>query len=286
LLNTEANLKNIPMEGTRSATRRTLKTIRNCARHALTLQIVLLGAVSSVIPISQAQAEPQQAGFSVSVAGHAGERRALVCAPKGSPPFAAVVFNHGSIVDMLGWPGAAQRGYRLDRVCEALAAEGYFAFAPIRENVARGRGFNSYEEAYREIVGQAVDHVKALPEVDGSRVALVGFSMGGLTTFKVALERSDLGAVALLAPAAGRGLLGEAAKRADSINAPMLVMVEQSDSAPILRGVGILEKALVTRGKPLRLVRYDRGGGHELFYDVGYWWGDLKAFLNEHLAPR
>ncbi len=240
----------------------------------------------SVMLISRAQAEPQQLSFPVKIAERAGERRALVCAPKGPPPFAAVVFNHGSIVDMMGWPGATQRGYRLDRVCEALAAEGYFVFAPIRENSARGRGFQDYEDAYREIVLQAIDHVKALAGVDSSRIALAGFSMGGLVSFKVALERNDLRAVALLAPAFGRGLLGEAATSADRISAPVLVMVEQSDGAPILRGVGILEQALGSRGKPLRLVRYDRGGGHELFYDVGHWWEDLKAFLREHLVAR
>ncbi len=243
-------------------------------------------AIMSAALISPGQAEPRQQTFPVKLAERASERRALLCAPKGPPPFAAVVLNHGSIVDMLGWPGATQRGYRLDRVCEALAAEGYFVFAPIRENSARGRGFQEYEDFYREIVMQAIDHVKALPEVDSSRIALAGFSMGGLVSFKVALERDDLRALALLAPAFGRGLLGEAAKSADRINAPVLVMVERSDAAQILRGVDILEKALGSRGKSLRLVRYDRGGGHELFYDVGYWLDDLKAFLHEHLVAR
>ena len=56
--------------------------------------------------------------------------------------------------------------------------------------------------------------------------------------------------------------------------------------ASIRRGVDFLERALVSRGKALRMVRYDRGGGHELFYDVGYWWDDFQAFLQAHLAPR
>lgn len=35
-----------------------------------------------------------------------------------------------------------------------------------------------------------------------------------------------------------------------------------------------------------RVIRYNKGGGHKLFYDVGYWWDDFKAFLREHLeAP-
>jgi len=285
----ETNVDNTLGRAAGSAARAGCESIRRCASYALIRRIpifVLVGTFIFVGLISPAQAEPQQLSFPVKIAGRVDERRALVCAPKGQPPFAAVVFNHGSIVDMLGWPGATQRGYRLDRVCEALAAEGYFVFAPIRENSARGRGFQEYEDAYREIVLQAVDHVKTLVGVDGSRIALAGFSMGGLVSFKVALERSDLRAVALLAPAFGRGLLGEAAKSAENISAPVLVMVEQSDGAPILHGVGILEKALSSRGKPLRLIRYDRGGGHELFYDVGYWWDDLKAFLHEHLAAR
>jgi dienelactone hydrolase len=248
---------------------------------------VLLPALAcAIIAAFPALAEPQQQSFPVTIAGSATERRALVCTPKGPPPFAAVVFNHGSIVDMLGWPGATQRNYRLDRVCEAIAAEGYLVFAPIRETGARGRGFQDYENFYFDVVTQALDHVKRLPGVDGSRVALAGFSMGGLVSFKVALERSDLKAIVLLAPASGRGLLGEASKSADKLGAPVLLMVEQGDSAPILRGVGFLENQLGSRGKPLRLVRYDRGGGHELFYDVGYWMDDLKPFLREHLAPR
>jgi len=283
------NLNNILVKGAGPTVQGAREPVRRCASRALIRRILVLASAGAVMPVMlnfPAQAEPQQVSFPVKVAERAGERRALVCAPKGPPPFAAVVFNHGSIVDMMGWPGATQRGYRLDRVCEALAAEGYFVFAPIRENSARGRGFQDYEDAYREIVLQAIDHVKTLAGVDSSRIALAGFSMGGLVSFKVALERSDLRALALLAPAFGRGLLGEAAKSADRISAPVLVMVEQSDGAPILRGVGILEQALGSRGKPLRLIRYDRGGGHELFYDVGYWWDDLKAFLHEHLVAR
>ena len=239
-----------------------------------------------------AHAEPQEQTFAVKLGSAAGERRALVCRPKGPPPYAAVVFNHGSIVDMMGWPGAAfqlrgrGRGYRLDRVCDSLAAAGYLAFAPIRENAARGPGFQAYEDVYREIALQAIDHVKRMPEADPSRIALAGFSMGGLVSFAAAIERTDLRAVALLAPAAGRGKLGEVAKGADRIGAPVLAMIEKSDSPQIHTSIAILEQALGSHGKALRLVRYDRGGGHELFYDVDYWWDDFRAFLHEHLGQR
>lgn len=224
--------------------------------------------------------------FPVKLGERADQRSALVYAPKGQGPFAAVVFNHGSIVDGWGWPGASQQGYRLDKVCEKLAAEGYFVFAPIREKYPRGKGFMSYEDTYRETVLQAIDHVKTLPEVDKTRIALVGFSMGGLISFKVAQERKDLNAVALLAPAGGRGLLVQATADVARLSAPLLVMVEQSDDWFILEGVAAIEKETRAHGKPLRLVRYNRGGGHKLFYDVGYWWDDLAVFLREHLGKR
>jgi dienelactone hydrolase len=91
-------------------------------------------------------------------------------------------------------------------VCEKLAEDGFFAFIPVRGNAPRGRAFQSYEDAYCEILSQAVDYVKKLPEVNASHIALAGFSMGGLVSFKVSLEHSDLRAVALLAPAFGHGL--------------------------------------------------------------------------------
>jgi dienelactone hydrolase len=229
---------------------------------------------------------PQRWSFPVKLGERADERSALVCAPKGEGPFPAVVFNHGSIVDGWGWPEASQRGYRLDKVCEKLAAEGYFVFAPIREKYPRGKRFMSYEETYREIVLQAIDHVKTLHQVDSTRVALVGFSMGGLVSLKVALERRDLRAVALLAPAFGHGLLAETATDIDGLSAPMLVMVEESDAPHILQGVAAIENGARAQGKPVRVVRYNRGGGHELFYDVGYWWKDLASFLHEHLDKR
>lgn len=231
-------------------------------------------------------ADPQLREFQVKLEAGAEKRNALVCAPQGPGPHPAVVFNHGSIVDGWGWPGAAQRGYRLDHVCEKLAAEGYFAFAPIREASARGKGYMSYDDVYRIVVLQAIDYVMALPEVDRARVALAGFSMGGLVSFRVAIERKDLRAVALLAPAFGRGLLAKAAQNIERVEPSLLVMIEESDARPIHQGVTALEASARDAGKQIRLVRYNRGGGHELFYSVGYWWEDFAQFLREHLGKR
>lgn len=212
------------------------------------------------------------------------QRDALLCRPEGKGPFPAVVFNHGTIVDQSGWPGAATRGYRMDLICQALAADGFLAFLPIREKRPRGMKHMSYEEYYRDVVSRAVDHVKGLPDVDRARIALVGFSMGGFTSLKVAVERRDLKALLLLAPATVHGLLGEAAKNVGSLNAPVLLLVETSDEGHILKGAANLEQALQKHGKKARVIRYNRGGGHKLFYTVDYYWPDVRAFLHENLG--
>ncbi|TAK03152.1 hypothetical protein EPO44_07665 [bacterium] len=212
------------------------------------------------------------------------KRDALLCRPDGEGPFPTVIFNHGSIVDALGWPRAASRGYSLDAICQTLAEDGFLALAPIREKVPRGRGYMSYDERYREVVARAIDHVKTLRDADPSRIALMGFSMGGLTSLKVAVERTDLKAVLLLAPAWGRGLLADEVQNVPSLNAPVLLLVEAGDEPQILKGVAVLGKAFQAHKKEVRIIRYNRGGGHELFYKVDYYWVDVRDFLREKLG--
>lgn len=226
-------------------------------------------------------AEPSKVVFPI-VGGE--QRDALLCRPAGSGPFPAVVFNHGSVVDMYGWPGARTEGYFLDTVCQAFAQDGYLTFAPIREKRAQGKNATVYREIYGQVVSSALDHVKTLPEVDASRIVLAGFSMGGFTSFKVALERQDLKALVLLAPATVHGLLGSVAKKAGALSAPVLLLTEAHDARHILEGAALLERAFQTHKKEARVIRYDRGGGHELFYNVGYYWEDVRTFLREHLG--
>ena len=239
------------------------------------LLLLFLGATQS------RGAEPSRISFPITGGD---QRDALLCKPAGPGPYPAVVFNHGSVVDMFGWPGARAQGYFLDEICQTLAQDGYFAFVPIREERAQGKGAAVYHNSYGPIVSSAIDHAKTLPEVDSSRIALAGFSMGGFTSFKVALERKDLKALILLAPATAHGLLGIAAKNVDSLSAPVLLLTEASDASNILQGAATLERAFKEHKKEARVIRYDRGGGHGLFYKVGYYWEDVRTFLRERLG--
>lgn len=202
-----------------------------------------------------------------------------VCRPNGKGPFPTVIYNHGLVVDRFGVAGAAQRGYDLDGICKALAADGFLAFTPIRQS---GRvNIPSHQE---EVV-QAVEYVKRQPDVDQTRIALMGFSRGGLLTLMVGVERTDLKALVILAPApGGRGDFAKAVKRVSSLKAPVLLLVEAGDTNDILENFDMLEQALRGQGKEVRSILYHRGGGHRLFYDVNYYWEDVRKFLREKLG--
>lgn len=211
--------------------------------------------------------------------GRMEEERIGVCRPVGRGPFPTVIYNHGLVVDRFGVAGAAGRGYSLDGICRALAEDGFLTFTPIRRSGQRNI------PGHKEEVVQAVDYVKSQPDVDTSRIALMGFSRGGLLTLMVGVERSDLKALVILAPApGGRGDFAKAVKRAASINAPVLLLVEAGDSSDILGNFDMLEQALRAHGKEARSIVYNRGGGHLLFYDVGYYWEDVRKFLREKLG--
>ena len=207
------------------------------------------------------------------------EDRIGVCRPEGKGPYPTVIYNHGLVVDMFGIGGAAAKGYNLDGICRALAADGFLTFTPIRRSGRRDI------PAHKEEVSQAVDYVKRQPDVDLSRIALMGFSRGGLLTLMVGVERSDLKALLILAPApGGRGDFQEAVKSVPLLNAPVLLLVEAGDGTDILGNYDMLEQALRAHGKEVRSILYNRGGGHHLFYDVDYYWPDVRDFLREKLG--
>ena len=126
---------------------------------------------------------------------------ALECRPKGDGPFPVVVYNHGSIVDAVGFAKAREIGNKLDEICSALANAGFVAFFPIREKINAARWYADYQPYYNDVVNAAIDHVKTLRYADITRINLMGHSMGGLVALLVAEERKDLRSMVVSAPA-------------------------------------------------------------------------------------
>lgn len=201
------------------------------------------------------------------------QANALLCRPEGTGPFAAVIWSYGRVEKEKrgGW----------QRMCEALASEGVLAFIPIREIERSLRpGDIPFNQAQ---LSRAVDYLKGLPDVDPSRVALMGHSRGGLLTLMVGLERKDLKALIITAPADIRPYFLQSVARVSQVSVPVLLLVEESNEMGSLGAVNIFDQALQNQSKEARTIRYDRGGGHYLFLRKDYWWDDLRVFLREKL---
>jgi len=97
----------------------------------------------------------------------------LICKPAGQAPFAVVIWNHGLVRDAATFANA-QRGWR--NMCEALAAEGYLAYIPIRRFVRNLGPADITREA--DELSKAVNTVIAMPDVDRTKVAIMGHSRG------------------------------------------------------------------------------------------------------------
>ncbi|MBI1953879.1 MAG: dienelactone hydrolase family protein [Candidatus Omnitrophica bacterium] len=192
--------------------------------------------------------------------------------PQGEGPFPAVIYNHGGFGGFIAGPPR--------ETAQALAQAGYVGLSPIRrDDVAM--------EGNLEDVLAAVDYVKGLEKVDPHRIALLGFSRGGLLVLMAAAERTDLTAIVLMAPAPGRGHLGPVLDRLNRVHVPVLLMVASNDEKQADH-VGIakeIHQRLKAEGKNSKLIVYPPYGsdGHRLFFEVGAYWKDLLAFLQTYL---
>lgn len=204
----------------------------------------------------------------------------LLCRPAGQGPFATVIWNHGLVSDRSTFTNA-QRGWK--NICEALAAEGYLGYIPIRRFVVNLGPADLGREA--DELAKVVSRVIAMPGVDRAKVALMGHSRGGTLALMVAVRRKDLAAVVLTAPAhIPPRFLGDTLERVRSMQGPVLLMVENGDELGGLAAVGDIDAELKRRkNDDHRTIRYDRGGGHFLFIKKDYWWDDFTAFLDEKL---
>ena len=112
------------------------------------------------------------------------EANALLCRPEGKGPFPAVVYSHGQVTNPQMLEKARESGWR--GTCKRLGADGFLAFIPIRAFYSDRKP--PQVSSNKNELSHGVDHVKSLPEVDPSRVTLMGHSRAGLLTLVVGIS--------------------------------------------------------------------------------------------------
>jgi len=235
---------------------------------------------------------------------------AYVFKPQGNGPFPVVIYNHGSR------PGNERVERPFAYVGKMLASGGYLVVVPERRGYGRSGGSPFSEEIgadrgprYIARLQQEADDVvaaaqfaKTLPETDASRIAVMGWSFGGIVSV-LAASRSDLfrvvvdqagGALSWDSSPALQSALKEAASK---IRVPLLGMVAQNDRTT--ESVKTVINEAKKHGGAASIIVYPAfkphdnpngiAPGHMIFSAEGIqvWDGDLQNFLAREMgAPK
>lgn len=162
---------------------------------------------------------------------------------RGAGPVPAVILNHGSGLEQDSKPGVAR----------ALTDAGYLVFVPFRRGYAGSPGPSRLDEvpapqgaaghdeqvcarllAENDDVLAALRFVRALPEVDPKRVAVMGSSYGGINSLLAAARDDRVAACVSFAAAAMSwapvpGLRPFLVEHADTIRCPVLLLQAEND---------------------------------------------------------
>jgi dienelactone hydrolase len=238
--------------------------------------------------------------------------RGYLYRPRGTGPFPALSWNHGSEPD----PGSA------DTIGEFYAAHGFVVLAPHRRGhgqspgehfmpgvAARARATSAdptdhqrriielvielHEDHLQDTIS-AADWLRAQPFVDPSRMAMSGVSHGGIQTLLAAEANAAPGAYVPFAPAAMAWETSPALRERLQVavrgaSAPILLLQAKNDFS--LGPSEVLGRELARKGDLSRARVYPpfggtRHSGHGEFARTGMavWGDDVLAFLGEVLS--
>jgi carboxymethylenebutenolidase len=181
--------------------------------------------------------------------------------PPGSGPHPAVVVNHGSGLEQDSKPGVAR----------VLVDAGYLVFVPFRRGYAGSPGPSRLEAvpapvgapghdeqvcarllAENDDVLAALRFVRAMPEADADRVAVMGSSYGGINSLLAAARDRRLRACVSFAAAAMSwepvpGLRPFLLAHADAIRCPVLLLQAENDY-DLAPSAALLARRLAAQG--------------------------------------
>ncbi|MCH2171423.1 dienelactone hydrolase family protein [Myxococcota bacterium] len=223
-------------------------------------------------------------GDGTAVASVTEDAGSFFCTPLGTPPFPGVLYAHGGLGPVVGG--------ELEETCRALAEEGWFAYAPLRLDVPqRPLG------AHLQDVLDGLSTLRSRDEVDTDRVAILGFSRGGLLALATAKQRSsEIDATVLMAPASGNGALANALADVSVISAPVQILVAsndlyQDDHVALAQSVATALEADHKRYVHEVYGDYPTEGciecdGHEMFWVVDDEYTDYWCDVVDFLTPK
>lgn len=187
--------------------------------------------------------------------------------PRGSGPFPAVVVSqHGGGVDQF-----------IQTICDRLAEAGYAAVAPklfhriTDEMLADGSGPVRHLKDLEIVadINATVDFLRNHPAIDGERIGVTGFCMGGRVAWLAAASNPHFKAVV---PYYGGNLLvkwGSPEKTpfelANQINCPILFHFGEADANPSQDDMRKLDAELTRLGKSHQFYTYP--GANHAFMD-------------------
>ena len=266
-------------------------------------------AVCAVVGTVAAQS-PSPLPYETRFYAHDGLRlESYLYRPAGPGPFPLVVYNHGSAT-----PDEEKKEWPAPFIARLLVPAGYAVLVPERRGYAKSEGRTFSEEigadrgpryvarmdAEAGDVVAAVDDVTRDPSlrVDSKRVAIMGWSFGGIVTTLAAARGPRFAAVVVQAPGAlnwdrSSDLRKALTKAAARIEVPIQCLVAENDRTTE-SARAICEQA---HGTPAELkvyppftpatLRENSAPGHALFsfQGVKIWGPDLLAFLARHLPP-
>jgi dienelactone hydrolase len=231
--------------------------------------------------------------------------------PQGGGPFPLVVYNHGSAT-----PDEERKEWPAPFVARMLVPAGYAVLVPERRGYGRSEGrqfseeigqdrgprFVARQRSEADDVNAAVEYLLARhgSAIDAKRIAVIGYSFGGIVTTLAASRSTQYAAVVLQAPGAlnwnrsdemRKTMLAAAAR----ISVPTLCAVAENDATT--ESARELCAAASRNGAKTILKIYppftsgqQRPGnppGHNLFSRFGakIWEKDLLTFLEQALRP-